>query len=310
MNKKISLIGIPLDLGAENLGVDVAPKALRDLKIIQKLQNVGLDIVDEGNIEINPREKLLIGNKKLKYAEEIIRVSEVAAKKVDEQIRLDKKVLAVGGDHSISLGTISGVSTALKGDLGIIYLDTHGDINTETSTLSGNIHGMHVSAVLGIGNEALTNVYEKGAKIKKENIILAGGNDFDLEEEKLIKKEKIKTFTLLDLLANGMSPLFKMINDLNKNVKNIWVSLDLDVIDYVYAPGVGIPNSGGITYREISAIAKFIGKNCNVVGMDLVEYNPLRDVDSKTADLSIELVAKIFGKDYSPYTKYMESNKI
>jgi len=310
MNKKVSLIGIPLDLGAENLGVDVAPKVLRDLKILQKLQNVGLDIKDQGNIEINPREKLLIGNKKLKYAEEIIRVSEIAAKKVDEQISSSKKVLAVGGDHSISLGTISGASSALKGDLGVVYLDTHGDINTEEITPSGNIHGMHVSAVLGIGNQRLTSVYGKGAKIKKENIILAGGNDFDLEEEKLIKKEKIKTFTLLDLLASGMGPLFKMINDLNKNVKNIWISLDLDVIDYVYAPGVGIPNTGGLTYREISAIAKFIGKNCNVVGMDLVEYNPLKDIDSKTAELSIELAAKIFGKDYSPYTQYMEKNKL
>lgn len=307
---KIVIIGIPMDLGAENLGVDIAPKVLRDLKILQKLQNVGLDVKDEGNIKISPREKLLVGNKKLKYLDEIIRVSEIAAKKINEQISLSQKVLAVGGDHSISLGTISGASSALKGDLGIIYLDTHGDINTNVSTLSGNIHGMHVASILGFGEKKLIDIYKKGRKVKKENIILAGGNDFDLEEEKLIQKEKIKTFTITDLLANGMDPLFKMIDDLNKKVKNIWVSLDLDAIDYVYAPGVGIPNTGGLTYREISAIAKYIGKNCNVVGMDLVEYNPTKDINNKTAELAIELCAKIFGSDYSPYTKYMDKNKL
>lgn len=306
----VSLLGIPLDLGAKNLGVDIAPKVLRDLKILQKLQNVGLDVKDEGDIKINSRKKLLVGNKKLKYLDEIIRVSEIVAKKINEQISLSQKVLAVGGDHSISLGTISGASSALKGDLGIIYLDTHGDINTNVSTLSGNIHGMHVASILGFGEKKLIDIYKKGRKVKKENIILAGGNDFDLEEEKLIQKEKIKTFTITDLLANGMDPLFKKIDDLNKKVKNIWVSLDLDAIDYVYAPGVGIPNTGGLTYREISAIAKYIGKNCNVIGMDLVEYNPTKDINNKTAELAIELCAKIFGSDYSPYTKYMDKNKL
>lgn len=310
MENTVSLIGIPLDLGAENLGVDVAPFVLRDLKIIEKLENAGLEVVDVGNVRPKLKSEIDVGSDKLKYADEIIRVSEIAAKKVDEIISSKQKVLAIGGDHSISLGTISGASSALKGDLGVIYLDTHGDINTEESTLSGNIHGMHVSAVLGMGSNKLIDVYKKGEKVKSENIILAGGNDFDEFEKVLIEEEGIKSFEIIDLLSHGMNPLFKMINDLNKKVKNIWVSLDLDVIDYVYAPGVGIPNTGGLTYREISTITKFIGENCNVVGMDLVEYNPLKDVDSKTAELAIELTAKILGGDYSPYTKYMEKNRI
>jgi len=307
---KIVIIGIPMDLGAENLGVDIAPSTLMARGIVKKLQNSKIEIKDEGDFKITAKEKIKAGKRNLKYLDEIIRVSEVTAKKVDSVISSGEKVLAIGGDHAISLGTISGASVSLKGDLGVIYLDTHGDINTDKSTLSGNIHGMHVASVLGFGNENLINIYKKGAKIKKENIILAGGNDFDKEEEVFIKNEKIKTFTIMDLLANGMDPLFKKIDDLNKKVKNIWVSLDLDVIDYVYAPGVGIPNTGGLTYREISAVAKYIGKNCNVVGMDLVEYNPTKDIDNKTAELAIELAAKIFGSDYSPYTQYMEKNKI
>lgn len=299
-----------MDMGAENLGVDDGPKAFRIRGIVKKLQNSQIEIKDEGDLEIASKKKIEVGNKNLKYLDEIVKVSESAARKIDSLVCAKVKVLAIGGDHAISLGTISGASVALKGDLGVIYLDTHGDINTDKSTLSGNIHGMHVASILGFGNKKLINIYKKGKKIKKENIILAGGNDFDKAEEIFIKNEKIKTFTIIDLLANGMEPLFRKIEDLNKKVKNIWVSLDLDVIDYVYAPGVGIPNTGGLTYREISAIAKYIGKNCNVVGIDLVEYNPTKDIDNKTAELAIELTAKIFGSDYSPYTQYMEKNKI
>ena len=309
-NARVFLLGIPLDLGAENLGVDIAPKALRGRGIIKKLRSSGLEIIDAKDIVVTQKDKLKVGNENLKYLNEIIRVSNETAKKVSSAISLQNKVLAIGGDHAISLGTISGASTALNGDLGVIYIDTHGDINTDETTLSGNIHGMHVASILGLGKKELTKIHTKEKKVKKENIILAGGNDFDPEEEKLIQKEKIKTFTITDLLANGLDPLFKMINELNKKVKNIWVSLDLDAIDYVYAPGVGIPNTGGFTYREISAIAKYIGKNCNVIGMDLVEYNPLKDRENRTAELSIELCAKIFDRDYSPYTKYMEKNKL
>ncbi|MBU2632502.1 arginase [Patescibacteria group bacterium] len=307
---KISLLGIPLDLGAENLGVDLSPFALRELGMVNKLKNAGLNVFDVGDIKVGVKKNLRIGNKKIKYADEIVRVSELSAKKVEEIIRSKNKALAIGGDHSISLGTISGASVALDGNLGVIYLDTHADINTKESTLSGNIHGMHVSAVLGMGSKKFIDIYKKGAKVKKENIILAGGKDFDEFEKDLIKEQKIKSFEIIDLLSGGMGQLFELIKDLNSKVKNIWVSLDLDVIDYVYAPGVGIPNTGGLTYREISTIAKFIGENCNVVGMDLVEYNNFKDENYKTAELAIELSAKILGGDYSPYTKYMEKNRI
>ena len=306
----INFLGIPLDLGAENLGTDFAPNALRRLRVIEKLKSIGLEVLDSGDVAVNQKDKLEVGDSKIKYVEEIIRVCNETAKKVDAILIKKEKALAIGGDHSISLGTISGAAVSLKGNLGVIYLDTHGDINTDKTTPSGNIHGMHVASVLGIGNSKLVNVYKKGAKVKKQNIILAGGNDFDKAEEDLIKKENIKCFTLMDLLCNGLSPLIKMIDDLNKRVKNIWVSLDLDVIDQVYAPAVGIPNTGGLTYREIGGVCKYIGQNCNVVGMDAVEYNPLKDKDGKTAELLIELIAKIFGSDYSFYTKYIDKNRI
>ncbi len=310
MDKKVALIGVPLDLGAENLGVDVGPHALRVEKIVQKLEKAGLKIDDLGDIYCMPREKLHPGNPKLKYLEEILRVSHESAEKTYKAIKEGDKVLAIGGDHSVNLGVMSGASVALKGNIGMIYLDAHGDLNTDKTTLSGNIHGMHVASLLGFGEKKLTYVYMPAKKLLRENLLLIGGKDFDKEEDEFIQEQKIKSFTMMDLLANGMKPLFNLIDEMCKLTANIWVSLDLDVIDGVYAPGVGIPNVGGLTYREITAVAKYIGENCNVVGMDLVEYNPLRDIDKKTAELSIELCAKILGANYSPYSAYMERNKI
>jgi arginase len=314
---KASLIGIPLDLGAENLGVDIGPNAFRYQDIISKLESAGyessdqgLTITDLGNIQCNSRGDLQVGNHKLKYLEEILRVSEESAKKTHDVIKKGEKVIVLGGDHSIILGPISGTSAALNGDLGLIYFDVHGDMNTEETTISGNIHGMHLASLMGYGTHSLVNVFKKGIKVKKENMIHIAGAEFDQGEIDLMEKEDLNMFTIFDILSNGLRPLFDAIEDLSKRVKNVWVSLDLDSIDNVYAPGAGMVNRGGLTYREVTAIASFIGKNCQVVGVDVVEYNPLSDIEGKTAELAIELVTKFFGSNYSWYATYMNQNKV
>lgn len=307
---KATIIGIPLDLGAENLGVDIGPSALRYQNIIPRLDKSGISVTDMVDIFCNPREKLSVGNPKLRYLDEVERVSQESARITRKFIKKGEKIIAIGGDHSINLGVVSGASVAFNGDLGMIYIDAHADFNTHKTTLSGNIHGMHVASLVGLGSEKLANIYRAGAKLKREHLLLVGGKDFDAGEEKLLKKENINCFTMMDLLASGLNPLLGLIDDLTQRVKNIWVSVDLDAIDSIYAPGVGIPNNGGLTYREIAAICKYIGKNCNVVGLDVVEYNPLRDIEQKTAQLAIELTAKLLGTDYSWYTKYMEKNRI
>ncbi len=308
--KKVTIIGVPLDLGAENLGVDIGPNAFRYQKIVEKLSNVGFTVTDAGNIECHPRKHLKVGNPKLRYLDEIIRVSEESAEKTSKLVKKGIKVIALGGDHSICLGVISGASAALDGKLGLIYLDAHGDMNTAETTLTGNIHGMPLAALLGFGDKQLTNVYKLGRKISKVNMLHIGGNDFDPGELDLIEKENLQCFKTIDMLSDGLKSLFERIIELSKKVKNIWVSLDLDAIDEMYAPGVGMPNKAGFTYREITTIADYIGKNCNVVGVDIDEYNPLTDVDGKTAELGIELIAKVLGGSYSWYTNYMEKNKI
>jgi arginase len=207
------------------------------------------------------------------------------------------------------LGLFSGVSAAVKGDIGMIYFDAHGDMNTHETSMTGNIHGMDLAALMGFGHTKLVNAYKDGAKFKPENLLHIGGCDFDQAELDLVEREQLQMFGIDDLLANGMRPLLQMIDNLQKRVSNVYISLDLDSIDSLYAPGAGMPNQGGLSYREIVALANYIGKRCNVVGIDVVEYNPLQDVQQKTAELGIELIARFLGKNYSWYSNYLEKNK-
>lgn len=305
-----ALIGVPLDLGAENLGVDTGPKAFRHQHIVKKLNQIGLNIEDLGNIACLERQDIETGSLNLRYMNEIIRVNEILAKITQKAIKNNHKVIVMGGDHSVNLGAMSGASTATKGDIGLIYLDAHGDMNTDKTTLTGNIHGMHLAALLGHGDPKLVNLHNNQIKLAKENLLHIGGSDFDKAELDFIIQEKLQTFTLLDLLSQNLSPLLKMIDNLATRVNNIWISLDLDVIDRIYAPGAGMPNAKGLTYREIATIAEYIGKRCHVIGVDIVEYNPLQDEQNKTAELGIELIAKFLGKNYSWYTNYLAINNL
>jgi arginase len=167
---------------------------------------------------------------------------------------------------------------------------------------------MHLASLMGWGPEKLVNIHGQGAKLDKKNLLHIGGSDFDQGEVDLIAREQLDAFTMFDLLKFGMAPLIEKIDALSKKVGKVWVSLDLDAIDTTYAPGVGIPSRGGFTYREIAAITEYIGKHCDIVGMDVVEYNPNFDIDNKTADLGIELTAKLLGTNYSWYTNYMDRN--
>jgi len=306
----VTLIGIPLDLGAESLGVDIGPTAFRKRKIVEKLEHSGLTVHDQGDIECTDRAQLELGDPLKPYAAEIVRINEQAANQVEEAIKAGSRPIIIGGDHSINLGAFSGAAAAVggKSELGLIYLDAHGDMNTPDVSISHNIHGMHVAALMGFGGDELINVHGEGAKLDKNNLLHVGGSDFDQAEIDLVKRENLTCFTIFDFLKDGLAPLIAMIEDLNTRVPNVWVSLDLDCIDVTYAPGVGIPSRGGFTYREIAAITEYIGKHCNVVGIDVVEYNPVNDDEGKTGDLGIELAAKLCGTNSSWYTNYMDRN--
>lgn len=307
-NQQVTIVGVPLDLGAESLGVDIGPEAFRQRKIIETLQHSGVKVDDAGVIESPDRETLSAGDPLIPYADEIIRVNEAIAELTEQSIRNGKKIIILGGDHSIDLGAFSGAAAAHEGPLGMIYIDAHGDMNTPETSPSHNIHGMHLAALMGWGAEKLINVHGQGAKLDKSNLLHIGASDLDQGEIDLITREQLNVFSIFDLLKDGLAPLIQRIDALQQKVGTVWVSLDLDAIDTTYAPGVGIPSRGGFTYREIAAITEYIGKHCNVIGMDVVEYNPNHDIDHKTADLGIELIAKLLGTNFSWYTNYMDRN--
>ncbi len=305
-----AIIGAPTDLGAENLGVGMGPSAFRFQQITHKLKAAGIDAADTGDVAVKERSQLDPGNPRLKYLDEICRVNEQIAARTDQAVKDGNKAIVLGGDHSIALGAVAGASAAVRGDIGLIYLDAHGDMNTDETTPSGNIHGMDLAALLGFGARELVRTYGEQTKLDTHNLLHIGGCDWDQAELDLIARENIASFTLFDLLTRGLGALLPMIDDLRSRVGNIWISLDLDSIDKIYAPGAGMPNAKGLSYREIAAIADYIGSHCNVIGVDVVEYNPLQDEQNKTAELGIELIARFFGREYSWYSNYLEKNKV
>lgn len=306
----IDLVGVPLDLGSERIGVDMGPNALRYQKFVKNLRDSGLDIHDSGNLSCPSPEEISSGDPKVKYLESIVTVCKSLAEKTGEIISDKKRALILGGDHSIAIGSISGAHKAIKGKIGLIWIDAHGDLNTPETTPSGNIHGMPFAVLLGHGHKSLTNLISADPTIAYENAIAIGFKDLDSPEEEFIKAHNLNAFYIKDILARGLQPVFAAIDNLTQKTDHIWVSFDLDGVDSSEAPGVGMPNKGGLTYREIHAIADHIGTKCNILGMDLVEYNPVNDLDHRTAVLATELTAKMFGKEYSNYSGYLKEHEI
>jgi arginase len=301
----ISVLGVPLDLGKDTVGTYLGPDYIRACGLKEMCESIGLLYKDLGNIECADRATVDIGDIKIKYLDEISRVIDKTARIVKDEIKMGNKMLVLGGDHALSIGSISGASVACEGDLGLIWIDAHGDINTNETSVSGNVHGMPVAAVLGMGHHRLTEVLQPGAKIKSENIVYIGIKDLDQAEIDIMRKENISVFTIMDLMRGGIDPIAQKLAELQKRVKNIWVSLDVDSIDSVYAPATPMASPDGLTRREAAAITKLIG-TLPVVGVDIVELAPEMDEDKKTGKLVVELAANLFGSAYNWYTHYMK----
>lgn len=305
LSGEIALIGLPLDLGKDNIGTQNGPATLREQGIVEALEDSGLTVFDRGDISCPDKTMVSMGDKQIKYLEPIVAVAEELAQRVANEIKSGRKVVLMGGDNTASIGSLSGAGAALNGDLGIIWIDAHGDINTHETTLSGNVHGMPVAAVLGLGHPKLTNIYKSGPKIKPENVVYVGLKDLDQAEIDTLRRYHISVTTMLDIAASGLQPAFVAISALSQKVKHVWVCLDIDSMDEDCAPGTPMATKGGLTYRESVMLAKYIGKVCPVVGIDVTELAPALDKDNRTARLAIELIVNYLGTETSWYTKYM-----
>jgi arginase len=295
---KISIIGVPMDLGQTRRGVDMGPSAIRYAGVIERLECLHYDIEDLGDITIGRAERagdpdVHANLRNLKaVAEANGRLAEV----VDEVVKKGRFPLVLGGDHSIAIGTLAGVSKHYK-NLGVIWYDAHGDLNTAETSPSGNIHGMSLAVSLGLGHPALTKIGGYSPKVKPENIVLIGARSLDEGEKQLIKEKGIKVYTMHEIDRLGMTKVMEeTIAYLKERTDGVHLSLDLDGLDPHDAPGVGTPVIGGLTYRESHLAMEMLAEAEIITSAEFVEVNPILDERNKTASVAVALMGSLFGE--------------
>lgn len=294
----ISLIGVPLDFGQSRRGVDMGPSAIRYAGAIQRLEAIGHQVQDEGDIPVPVvADCTQTSESGLKNLHEVVQANTLLAKKVSEIVSNNKFPLVLGGDHSIAIGTLAGLSDTYK-NLGVIWYDAHADLNTADTSPSGNIHGMPLAVSLGLGHEQLVNLHREGAKIKPENVVIIGARSVDPGERVLIKEQGIKVFTMHEIDRDGMSTVMSQAIAYlrERNVDGVHLSLDLDGLDPLYTPGVGTPVPGGISYRESHLAMEMLEDSKLITSVEFVEVNPILDERNKTADVAVGLMGSLFGE--------------
>jgi len=297
MQKNISIIGVPSDYGQRRRGVDMGPSAIRYAGVVERLEALGYDVNDEGDIQVKRDNLIIEQNNKLLNINDIIKISTELGNRVKNVIEENRFPLVLGGDHSIAIGTLAGLTERFK-NLGVIWYDAHADLNTPDTTPSGNIHGMPLAVCLGIGDDRLTNIRGFAPKIKPENIIIIGARSVDPGEKELIKKLGIKVYSMHEIDRMGMTRVMEeSINYLKeRQVDGVHLSLDLDGLDPLYTPGVGTPVPGGITYRESHLAMEMLEEAGIITSAEFVEVNPILDEKNKTADTAVALMGSLFGE--------------
>lgn len=297
----INIFEMPLDLGASRHGSDMGPSAIRLAGLKEKLTELGHTITKSlCPMEQHPQEYEDPGNPKAKYLPIITKACEQLAEKVEESALNQNFPIILGGDHSIVLGSLAGMSSACKKlgkTLGVLYVDAHGDFNTCETTLSGNIHGMCLSGSCGYGIPELTNLYFQGAKIDPKNICYVGLRDIDPKEKLLMKEAGVTAYTMSHIDRTGFHHVMEQVKEFFKNkVDYIHISFDMDCIDPQFAPGVGIQIPGGLNYREALLLMEEMSETNMVKSCDIVEVNPVLDLRNQTATMAVKLLARLLGE--------------
>ncbi|MCK5541130.1 MAG: arginase [Desulfobacterales bacterium] len=293
MEQKISIIGVPMDFGQLHRGVDMGPGAIRYSKLMPRLRSLGLAVEDRGDIKVPVRDAIEVDGVS-SYTKEIAQVCKDIYMEGKNAISENRFPLFIGGDHSIAIGTVGGVSH--ESPVGLLWIDAHGDFNTPETSPSGNIHGMPLSILIGDGEKALVNIGRDGAKVDPENIVLIGVRDLDEKEKQRLNTSDITVFTMRDIDEQGISAVLNKALMKFVHLKRIHLSLDMDALDSVEVPGVGTPVAGGLTYREAHLLMEVLSDTGKLASMDLVELNPILDNKNKTASLAVELIVSALGK--------------
>ena len=289
---KISVLGIPLDLGAGRRGVDMGPSAVRLAGLAPALGRLGHNVEDLGNVQMPVLEAIPSKNG-LHYAETVAETCRQAFLRLKDT-PAGVFPIALGGDHSVSMGSVSGVAQA--GRTGVIWVDAHADLNTPGSSPSGNIHGMPLSHLLGSGDDRLLNIWGGGAILNPRDLVFIGLRSLDPFERAFIREHEIRAYTMKEIDRRGLATVAEDALEYLSDVPRLHVSFDADALDPTIAPGVGTPVPGGLTYREAHLLMELLADSEKVTSLDLVEVNPVLDMRNSTGRIMVEMASSLLGK--------------
>jgi arginase len=293
MSTNIKIIGVPIDLGQNQRGVDMGPAAMRYAGLASKLALVGYHVRDCGNIAVPIRETLA-SEREQHYLPSIHRICEAVYEAGRRAVAEGDIPLFIGGDHTLAIGSVGGITHSAAA--GLIWIDAHGDFNTPATTITGNIHGMTLALLLGDGYPDLVDVGRSGPKLRPDDVVMIGIRDLDPEERTRLRESGITVYTMRDVDERGVGAVLREALERLEHRERLHVSLDMDVIDPQVGPGVGTTSPGGLTYREAQLMMEIIADSGRCGSMDIVEINPILDRHNRTAQLAVELAASLFGK--------------
>ncbi len=297
---KISIVGVPMDLGADRRGVDMGPSALRYADLNEKLQALGYEVDDLGDMDVIIPETRHFGDPHAKYLKEIADACTHLANLVLEIHTDHRTPIVLGGDHSIAVGTISGMAESFRrqnGKIGLMWFDAHADFNTPQISPSGNVHGMPMAAIMGYGPIELTRIFGFSPKIQPERAVMIGIREVDPQERELVKSSGVRVFTMKEIDRRGIgSVMDEALSIVTKDTDGFSVTLDADFLDPYESPGVATPVRGGADYREAHLAMEMVADTKKMVSFEIAEINPILDVHNKTAHFGMELILSAFGK--------------
>jgi arginase len=295
MNKSIRIFGVPMDLGQRRRGVDMGPSAVRYAGLDTRLRALGHQVIDNGDLNVPLPENEPPDTSRARHLPSIARVCRDVYAAAAGCVERDEAAIFLGGDHSMSIGTVSAMTSCGDG-VGVLWVDAHGDFNTPEITPSGNVHGMALAALLGQGAPELTAIGRPAAKLTGEATVVFGARDLDPAEREALRNSGILVITMRTIDEMGLAAASARALNYLGRLPRLHVSLDMDALDPMEAPGVGTPVPGGLTFREAHLLMEILADTGKVGSLDIVEVNPILDDRNRTARLGVDLAASLFGQ--------------
>jgi arginase len=295
-SRTVALIGAPLDLGQSRRGVDMGPSAIRHAGLAERLEAIGLSVVDRGNVTAPEPESLTVADPRARYLPEILAACAELAALVQAAVADGARPFVLGGDHSVAIGTLAGLAAAAGQVGGVLWLDAHGDLNTPQTSPTGNVHGMPLAAVTGAAGGRFRHDGLALPAVDPARVAIVGVRSLDPAERELLHRSPARVFTMSELDRIGIERVMREALDRVAGPGFVHVSLDLDVLDPEVAPGVGTPVRGGLTYREAHLALELVAESGTAGSFEVVEVNPILDRENTTAQTAVELVASALGQ--------------